>query len=414
MSTLKKLFIYLMIVLFISIFFQSVAILFIKYSRDGNQFALERSFRNGYMATSAANGEAGKPADDRGGAKLLNTLASVIDNIEKPSQQAGNTQDKIVVPVKRNSSIDEFKPEQQPEQKRQVTAYVNGKNEVVEIPYGHKIIFHTLSYGERLSDVAKLYGTKLDSIKSINGFKENYRIYVGQKIMVVQSGENAPAASVAAVPSQPAPQVAQATKAPVAAQPAAAAEQARTQNSEARIASTAASKALDDDITSIIRSSKNAKSINREAVPVSTSKDPLADIIKSAKKKRRVFKWPLRGEVSSKFGMRLHPVYGDSAFHTGIDIAAGRGRPVMPAMGGKVVFAGWLGGYGKMIEIRHPKGYTTKYAHLSKIKVRQGQEVTSASVIGNVGDTGTSTGYHLHFEVRKNSKPLNPLAFIQN
>lgn len=403
-----------MIVLFISIFFQSVAILFIKYSRDGNQFALERSFRNGYMATSAANGEAGKPADDRGGAKLLNTLASVIDNIEKPSQQAGNTQDKIVVPVKRNSSIDEFKPEQQPEQKRQVTAYVNGKNEVVEIPYGHKIIFHTLSYGERLSDVAKLYGTKLDSIKSINGFKENYRIYVGQKIMVVQSGENAPAASVAAVPSQPAPQVAQATKAPVAAQPAAAAEQARTQNSEARIASTAASKALDDDITSIIRSSKNAKSINREAVPVSTSKDPLADIIKSAKKKRRVFKWPLRGEVSSKFGMRLHPVYGDSAFHTGIDIAAGRGRPVMPAMGGKVVFAGWLGGYGKMIEIRHPKGYTTKYAHLSKIKVRQGQEVTSASVIGNVGDTGTSTGYHLHFEVRKNSKPLNPLAFIQN
>ena len=431
-----------MIVLFISIFFQSVAILFIKYSRDGNQVALERSFKSSYMAsssTTSAQDGTSSPASDRGGAKLLNTIASVLDNLgDKPDDQSKTetAPDKIVVSVKRNSTIEQFKPEVVPPvpqapavavvqpaqaQTRQVTTYVNGKNEVVEIPYGHKIIFHTLSYGERLSDIARMYNSSLDSIKNLNGFKENYRIYVGQKIMVVKPTEE----------KTPAPKVA-------------AAEPAKTENTrispvteekntveEAKTTAPAISEktttAFNDDISNILRSSRGIKNISQERAPsvkaapasteatsASTSKDPLADIIKSAKKKRRVFKWPVRGEVSSKFGMRIHPVYGETAFHTGIDIAAYRGRSVTPAMGGKVVFAGWMGGYGRMIEVRHPKGYTTKYAHLSKIRVKQGQDVTSSTVIGNVGDTGTSTGYHLHFEVRKSNKPLNPLAFIQN
>ncbi len=122
-----------------------------------------------------------------------------------------------------------------------------------------------------------------------------------------------------------------------------------------------------------------------------------------------LFYKPLRGRFTSGFGLRRDPFTGRLAFHTGIDIARPWGTPVKAAKSGVVVFAGWKGGYGRCIIIRHSLGYTTRYGHLSRIYVRVGQRVKTGQVIGAVGSTGRSTGPHLHFEVRRYGRPLNPL-----
>lgn len=120
------------------------------------------------------------------------------------------------------------------------------------------------------------------------------------------------------------------------------------------------------------------------------------------------FIWPLRGPVTSRFGFRRHPLFRRHHFHTGVDIAAPRGTPVPAAHAGKVLFAGWYGGYGKLVIIDHGDGVSTLYGHLSRISVAPGQAVVRRQVIGLVGSTGYSTGPHLHYEIRRNGRPINP------
>ena len=119
-----------------------------------------------------------------------------------------------------------------------------------------------------------------------------------------------------------------------------------------------------------------------------------------------VFNWPSRGSITSRFGER----WGEQ--HSGIDIGAPLGSPNKAADGGVVKFAGWSGNYGKLVIIDHENGYTTYYGHNNTIKVKVGQRVARGEVIGTVGETGRATGPHLHFEVRKNGKPVNPLKYI--
>ena len=118
---------------------------------------------------------------------------------------------------------------------------------------------------------------------------------------------------------------------------------------------------------------------------------------------------PVKGRITSRFGYRRHPILGGRRFHTGVDIAAPRGTPIRAARGGMVIFAGWLGGYGKCVIIDHGDGYTTLYAHCSSICVSRGQRVSRGQVVGRVGSTGLSTGPHVHFEVRYRGRPVNPL-----
>jgi len=123
---------------------------------------------------------------------------------------------------------------------------------------------------------------------------------------------------------------------------------------------------------------------------------------------------------TSSFGSRRHPVLGIKRKHSGLDLAKPHGSPVVPAREGVVTFAGWSGGYGNMIEIRHVlKGkngsriLATRYGHLSKINVRVGQKVRLGQIIGRVGSTGISTGPHLHFEVRdEGGTANNPRKFL--
>lgn len=116
--------------------------------------------------------------------------------------------------------------------------------------------------------------------------------------------------------------------------------------------------------------------------------------------------------LSSMFGRRVHPVYGKVRMHTGVDYAAPRGTPIASTGPGRVAFAGYMGGYGKVVDIDHGEGLSTRYAHLSRIAdgLSVGNLVTPGQIVGTVGATGTATGPNLHYETRIDGRPVDPLA----
>ncbi len=123
--------------------------------------------------------------------------------------------------------------------------------------------------------------------------------------------------------------------------------------------------------------------------------------------------WPVEGKLESGFGGRRNPFGGNSyEFHSGQDIDAPWGAPVIAGANGNVTFVGWQNGYGQLVVIDHGGGLTTRYGHLSHIDVSQGQTVTRGQFIARVGSTGRSTGPHLHYEVRINDEPVNPLQYL--
>lgn len=122
--------------------------------------------------------------------------------------------------------------------------------------------------------------------------------------------------------------------------------------------------------------------------------------------------WPTRGWITSGFGSRTSPFTGEPAVHEGLDIATATGTWVKSSADGIVTFAGVKGGYGKVITVDHGYGLATRYAHLSEVHVSPGQRVRRGDRVGNVGNTGRSTGPHLHYEVRVNNLPINPLRYI--
>ncbi len=124
--------------------------------------------------------------------------------------------------------------------------------------------------------------------------------------------------------------------------------------------------------------------------------------------------YPRISSMTSFYGYRKDPFNADHPeYHPGIDFKGQKGDEVKCTANGKVVFAGWRGGYGNCICIKHANNFETLYGHLSKIKVKIGQNVNLGDVIGAVGSTGHSTGAHLHYEVRKNGKPVNPVKFLE-
>lgn len=153
---------------------------------------------------------------------------------------------------------------------------------------------------------------------------------------------------------------------------------------------------------------------NKVATAENILKEPVTKQVKVGTKARPAkaatgtFRNPFyAGIVTSRYGSRSR------GFHTGIDLAGSTGSPVYAADGGTVSFTGWNGGYGKMIKINHGNGYVTYYAHLSSINVSNGQKVAKGEMIGRVGNTGNSTGPHLHFEIRLNGRTLNPANYMR-
>ena len=125
---------------------------------------------------------------------------------------------------------------------------------------------------------------------------------------------------------------------------------------------------------------------------------------------------PIGGRITSPFGWRTHPIFNSRTFHSGVDIAGPNRGSIKASNSGKVIYSGWYGGYGKVVILDHGvvngKPTTTLYAHMSSIRVGQGQFVNKGEVVGYEGTTGYSTGPHVHFEVRINGKPNNPLNYI--
>ena len=124
--------------------------------------------------------------------------------------------------------------------------------------------------------------------------------------------------------------------------------------------------------------------------------------------------WPVRGWISSGFGDRNSPLTGKQGFHTGVDIANDMGSPIHATADGEVSYAGWEGGYGKLVIVRHGNGYCTYYGHLSEIKTAVGKPIHRGDVVGLMGATGNTTGPHLHYEVRVFGAAVNPSKYLED
>ena len=124
------------------------------------------------------------------------------------------------------------------------------------------------------------------------------------------------------------------------------------------------------------------------------------------------FIWPIRGKITSYFGPRIDPITGVYSFHSAIDIKNKINSKIKAAKDGKVIFIGWQKIYGNFIMIKHNDGYITLYAHLNKVTVNLNQLVEQGEFIGLLGTTGRTTGPHLHFEVRRYGKPVDPLKYL--
>lgn len=124
--------------------------------------------------------------------------------------------------------------------------------------------------------------------------------------------------------------------------------------------------------------------------------------------------WPSEGHLSSTFGYRTSPFTGQAAMHAGLDVANKVGTPIVAPAKGRVTFTGWDGAYGICVTINHGNAVTTRYAHMQRSVVKEGQMVNRGELIGYVGNTGRSTGPHLHYEVRVGGVPVNPMRYILN
>ena len=149
--------------------------------------------------------------------------------------------------------------------------------------------------------------------------------------------------------------------------------------------------------------SEDDDEMNRRLQLISTTSDPSS--IPSI--------WAHLGKINNEFGFRRNPFGGRTyEFHAGMDIDGERGDQVVAPAGGVITKAGWQGGYGNMIEIDHGNGLATRYGHLSKIEITEGDKISRGQLIGLIGSTGRSTGPHLHYELRLNDRPINPRRFL--
>ncbi len=153
-----------------------------------------------------------------------------------------------------------------------------------------------------------------------------------------------------------------------------------------------------DTISKIIAIEMSVEEAMKELVNVKTVETVMPSI------------WPVVGVITSDYGWRT--MGGRREFHTGIDISAPYGTPVVASGDGRVIYAGWIRGYGKTVILYHGYGFATVYAHLSDIKVSYSDRVVKGQIIGNVGTTGRAFGPHLHYEVLKYGIRQNPIAYL--
>ncbi len=238
------------------------------------------------------------------------------------------------------------------------------------------LVSYTVESGDTLSSIAQRFNTSSDSIAYINGISSPNRLSVGKELSVMQ---NASGVVVKVVSGDNVVDIAQ------------------------RYGITALDIVKANDLY-------NASDISVGQVLIL----PGAKVTRSTQALSRSsnFAWPIKGIITSAFGMRIHPVSGESSSHDGLDISGNAGSNVYAAGSGVITFLDWSGDYGRLIVIDHGGGTETKYAHLSGFEAALGDRVYAGDLIGYVGSSGNTTGPHLHFEVRRNGTPVNPRNYL--
>lgn len=243
-----------------------------------------------------------------------------------------------------------------------------------ESPKKPTVLVHTVQSGETLWDIAQAYGITVDSIVSSNDLSNPNRLRVGQKLEIltvkgvlheVSAGESLW-------------EIAQRYKVSI--------DEIAEVNS----------------ISDPSRIQPNTKLVIPGATRVLRS-----DALVVNGQLQKAFDWPASGRISSPFGPRW------GRMHNGLDIAINTGTPVRAAADGRVTFAGWNGGYGILVIVDHGNGVETRYAHNSRLNVKVGQQVSRGQIVSYSGNTGNSTGPHLHFEIRYRNSPVNPQTYLK-
>jgi len=267
---------------------------------------------------------------------------------------------------------------------------------------------HTVAAGESLWKIAQDVGVTVSALAAANNMSEGVLVHPGQVLVIPPTGARrvgAPAPSVpAAVPSGPARS---STHTVVAGDTL----WAIAQSVWLSVGTLAAANHLSESAilnlgqVLVIPRAQRAERAG-SVVPPSAPRTP------SAAERLRLL-WPAAGQVTSRFGWRIHPIFRTREFHTGLDIATRWGSPVVASRSGVVRFVGWKYGYGQMIVLDHGAGLETTYSHLSTALVRCGERVTQGQAIGRIGSTGWSTGPHLFFEVRRGGAAVDPTAYLR-
>ncbi len=230
---------------------------------------------------------------------------------------------------------------------------------------------HTVRAGETLSEIGVLYGVPFREIARLNNIPNPDKILIGQQLRIPHGGEDS---LKTAVPES---------------------ELARRRASVQKLAATRRSH------TRRLAHARSDRSQPKS--PPRRRKEPVRSPLPTGNGR---FIWPAEGRLSSQYGPR------NKSFHDGIDIAAPVGTSVVAAAPGKVIYSGALRGYGKIVIVRHGKGYASVYAHNSVNHVKQGQVVKQGQKLAEVGKTGRATAPNLHFEIRRNNRAQNPLRFL--
>ena len=241
-------------------------------------------------------------------------------------------------------------------------------------PKRSPIHVHTVKSGETLWDIAQAYGITVDTILSANDISNSNRIRVGQELQILTvQGVLHPVAVGESLW-----------------------EIARRY--DVSIDAIAAANDISDP--------SRIQPRDRLVIPGATSLRP-RDVLVVNGQLQKAFDWPTRGRISSPFGPRW------GRMHNGIDIAVPTGTPIRAAANGTVSFAGWNGGYGYLVTIDHGNNIETRYAHNSRLPVKAGTRVERGQIVAYSGNTGNSTGPHLHFEIRHRGTPVDPMRFLR-
>lgn len=339
----------------------------------------------GYVLT--VNGE------EIGILKTEEDIKSILDEIKKPyldlaSENSKIKQIRIVEDIdieKRNVSLNK----------------INNSDELIQYlkTAGEEIKTHTVEVGESFWTIAKIYNTTVDELVEANQEKDPTKLKPGDEIKLLMPKSKITIATVEEV------EYLEKTKYEVI-----------VETNDSMYANEKKVKVKGDFGSSMIVANEikhNGILVEKEILEEEVIKLPVTEVVVKGTKPvpktaaTGVFLMPTRGTISSRYGMR------NGRMHRGLDIAAKTGTPINAADGGTVTFAGYKGNYGNMVEIDHGNGFKTRYAHCSKLLVKKGDKVYKGQHIANVGNTGRSTGSHLHLEVLKNGVYQNPASYVK-